>query len=99
MKIVVEINDEDLNKGIRQQLDAAVAAATDKLIAERIDDVLNRKFERLDMQHLIPALNARTDTLIKNLMGGTQYEIERRLKAQIAEVITEVVKANLRKGI
>lgn len=48
MKIVIELNDQDLHKAIAEQVNKQVASLSGEYIIGKVNDILSLKFGRID---------------------------------------------------
>jgi hypothetical protein len=97
MKLFIEIDDAALKAAIAAQVGQAVAAlATDKLQAEA-QDIINKKFDRIDIISLVNeradgALRDHVKSALENAMGHQSHMRSEALRRVISEEARKILK-------
>lgn len=94
MRVVIELDDATLRHAVETQIDKAIAELATERIAATVDEILNKKFERLN--------DARIDEIAgiaasKFLRGdGNRYEIESKINKALSGAARELVREHSR---
>jgi len=90
MKIVIELNDEDLRRSIKQQVDKAIAELATETIGQRIDEILAKKFDRVDAARIDTVLAAAAAKVLTDNTKG--YALESKINSALAGAARELVR-------
>lgn len=86
MKIVIELSDADLRQAVDEQVSKAIAALAEERIKAVVDEILRKKFERVDDKVIEAAVGLAAANLIRNptSRGLSDYELRSRVDSALA---------------
>lgn len=92
MRIVIELNDNDLKACVEQQVGKAVAEHLDALVSKRMKEILDVKLSRVTTEVIDKAaLNAATN-LIRPHLGPTDYQAKAKAESILAAAARDLIK-------
>ncbi|MES2942949.1 MAG: hypothetical protein V4772_08795 [Pseudomonadota bacterium] len=91
MKIVIELNDEDLRNAVDQKVSQAIAEMANNAIEAKIDNILGKKFERVDDKRIDSVLAAAAAKVFADSNRGYK-DLESKINNALAGAARELVR-------
>jgi len=96
MKLSIELDDTDLQKLVHQQLGASISAITDDAIKTIVNDIINKKLERLTGNVVDGIVGVAAKDIIEARLGQSDYqrrsEIYRIMDATAVTIVRGAMK-------
>jgi hypothetical protein len=90
MKLIIELNDADLMRAIEQQVSKAVADLSTEIIRRQVEEILPKKFDRLDVA---AAMRGAADRVVKEGLGNEPRVINAKIDTFVAKAARELITA------
>lgn len=91
MKIVIELNDADLRKAVDEQIGKAIAGLADQVINEKINSILEVKFQRISEAGVDAAVAHAAKLAVEKVTntGHNNYVVREALAVAATRIIKE----------
>lgn len=96
MKLVIELDDENLRRIAEQQVQKAVAAFTEGAIQRKVEEILELKMNRLTGDRIDAELKTVIKAFAEEYLGASDYLRRNKINTYFAEAAMKIVKENLK---
>jgi len=94
MKIILELDDATLHQAVANQVDKAIAELATKAIDQRIDEILAKKFDRVDEASVEKAVGHAAAAFIRG--NGNKWDIENSVRNALSTAAKALIRDHAR---
>ncbi|WNO06005.1 hypothetical protein [Rhodoferax mekongensis] len=90
MKIVIELNDNDLRLAISEQVGKAISGLATEAIQKQVDDILEKKFSRIGKGDVDSAVKDAATKLVRG--DNNQWRLDGMVKTALSDAARALIK-------
>lgn len=93
MKVAIELDDATLHRAIKNQVGKAIAALTDEHITARVNEILQKKFSRVDDAVIAVAIGKAAAELVRSPNGvHNTYSLHSRIDKALGDAARSLLR-------